>query len=342
MPNNPLSVPRLRPGSLITVCSPSRSIGVNRYGAIALARQRLQDLGLRVEIPPTCEIPDALSTCAAEERAEQMRVALTSDDVDGIIISTGGFPAIDTLEALDLDKISPPKPKLLCGVSDSTIFTTALFSAYNWQTYYGPNLHTFAEGPDADYTAAKFREVTMGKIDERFAVASGPRWGEIKEDDPNSEHNYALDDDGPKVINPGSAEGTIFAGNLGTLFLLQGTEYWPRDLGDVILFVEDDALSGRSTLVEALRRLRSLLLQPGLKDHVTGLVLGRFQRGAHASPELLKLGLKEVPRLRDIPVIVDAPFGHTNPVITIPIGGRAWLEATEGKADLEISCGVGN
>ncbi len=47
---------------------------------------------------------------------------------------------------------------------------------------------------------------------------------------------------GPLVIQPGYEEGTLIGGNLCTLNLLQGTEYFP-EMEQVILFIEDDHMS---------------------------------------------------------------------------------------------------
>lgn len=50
----------------------------------------------------------------------------------------------------------------------------------------------------------------------------------------------ALKNNGPQVQG-GSAEGIMIGGNLCSLNLLNGTEYFPKIEGDIILCIEDDS-----------------------------------------------------------------------------------------------------
>ena len=52
--------------------------------------------------------------------------------------------------------------------------------------------------------------------------------------------------------------------------------------------------------------------------------------------ELLNKIIKTKKELDNIPVIFDVDFGHTTPMITFPIGGRARVSAKQGKVKLEI------
>jgi muramoyltetrapeptide carboxypeptidase len=40
--------------------------------------------------------------------------------------------------------------------------------------------------------------------------------------------------------------------------------------------------------------------------------------------------------LKSIPVIANADFGHSNPLVTFPIGGKVKISALKGKAIIEI------
>ena len=50
-------------------------------------------------------------------------------------------------------------------------------------------------------------------------------------------------------------------------------------------------------------------------------MIGRMQLGAKTSIEDLTKTLSEIPKLKNIPIIVNLDFGHTRPLFTIPIGG---------------------
>ena len=97
------------------------------------------------------------------------------------------------------------------------------------------------------------------------------------------------------------------------------------NLAGCLLLIEDDASSGPQTFA---RDLTSLLQQPDATG-VRGLVIGRFQRASGVSREHLEGIVASQPVLRGRPILANADFGHTNPMITFPIGGRARLEVGE-------------
>ncbi len=139
---------------------------------------------------------------------------------------------------------------------------------------------------------------------------------------------------GWKIVNEGIARGTIIGGNLCTFNLLQGTDYFP-EIGQAILFMEDDEMAGELSDVEFDRNLQSLINLPQFK-FVRGIVIGRFQKASKMTMEKISKIIKTKKELDNLPVIAEADFGHTDPKITFPIGGEACLEAAEGKIRLEI------
>jgi muramoyltetrapeptide carboxypeptidase LdcA involved in peptidoglycan recycling len=120
-------------------------------------------------------------------------------------------------------------------------------------------------------------------------------------------------------------------GNLCTLNLLQGTEYMPS-LVDSILMLEDDYESKPLTFD---RDLQSLLHQSGFNG-VKGLIIGRFQRESHMTIEKLEQIIRTKRELLNIPVIINADFGHTTPHITFPIGGKGKLTAENGQVAFTV------
>lgn len=123
-------------------------------------------------------------------------------------------------------------------------------------------------------------------------------------------------------LQPGTVEGLIVGGNLCTLNLLQGTRWMPS-LTDAILMLEDDEISNPT---EFRRDLNSLMQQPDA-DTIRGLVIGRFQQASEMGREDLLAVLDTIPSLRGKPVLANVDFGHTNPLITFPIGGEVRFTA---------------
>ena len=69
---------------------------------------------------------------------------------------------------------------------------------------------------------------------------------------------------------------------------------------------------------------------------MTGLVIGRFHRASKVEHQDLADLVAHLPALRGKPVLGNVDFGHTNPQVTFPIGGRARL-TVGGDATLNIT-----
>lgn len=140
---------------------------------------------------------------------------------------------------------------------------------------------------------------------------------------------------GFKVIQPGTAEGTIIGGNMDSLAVLQGTDYMPS-LHNSILFLEDNY----PVTAEIFdRHLHSLTLQKDFQL-VKGIVIGRFQKESNISMDALSIIIRSKKELRSIPVIAGVDFGHTMPLLTFPIGGTIQLQASSSVIKLCLSSSV--
>lgn len=166
-----------------------------------------------------------------------------------------------------------------------------------------------------------------------FLVKSSKTWSDdawyIDQENRNIEKNRAY-----IAINKGSAEGVIFGGNLCTFNLLQGTEFMP-DISNSILFIEEDDLAADLVGSEFDRNLQSLIHQTNF-EQVRGIVIGRFQKKANMTIEKLKYILETKEELKKMPIVANVDFGHTNPMITFPIGGTAKILVNDYKVEFEI------
>jgi muramoyltetrapeptide carboxypeptidase len=127
-----------------------------------------------------------------------------------------------------------------------------------------------------------------------------------------------------RTVRPGRAEGPIVAGNVNTLLLLNGTP-WEPPLDGALLCLEDDDAYGKPWMVERqLFQLRQL----GVFDRAAGLAYGRvhpeagFERAEWIDEILLR-----ATEGATLPVAAGLDFSHTDPLLTLPWGVRARLDA---------------
>ncbi|MFA4834377.1 MAG: LD-carboxypeptidase, partial [Patescibacteria group bacterium] len=197
-------------------------------------------------------------------------------------------------------------------------------------TYSGLHFSTWAMKKEFEYNLEYFKKCLMNE--DEFIVEPSKTWS----DDAwykDQENRKIEKNEGFIILNQGEAEGIIFGGNLCTFNLLQGTEFMPN-ISDSILFVEDDDMAGNNFGVEFDRNLQSLIHQPNF-DKVRGIIIGRFQKNTDMNLEKLKYIIQTKEELKNIPIIAGVNFGHTNPLITFPIGGTAKLKVNN-KVELTI------
>ena len=135
-----------------------------------------------------------------------------------------------------------------------------------------------------------------------------------------------LPNPGWRCLRPGIAEGPIIGGNLNTMSGFLGTEYFP-DVTGAILFIED-SLKGLSRIERSLSGLRL----HGVFDRIAGLVLGKPELlDREGAPFGLDELLLEVTEGYRFPILAGVDLGHTAPMLTIPLGVRARLDASTGE-----------
>lgn len=318
----------LKPGDELRIISPSRSLTLISAEQRKIAKEQLQKLGFRISFSANSFETDEFISSSIESRIEDLHEAFLDPNVKGILTTIGGFNSNQLLRYIDYSIIAS-NPKRLCGYSDITALSNAIYAKTGLITYSGPHFSTFGILHGNEYTVESYRKLMMGNKD--ILVRPSKHWS----DDPwyrDQENREFIKNEGSFIINDGEAQGTIIGGNLCTLNLLQGTEYMPS-LTNSVLFLEDDYESSPATFD---RDLQSLIHQPEFQ-HVKGLVIGRFQKASHMTSDLLTKIIKSKEELSDIPVVADVDFGHTSPLITFPVGGQASIRAYGARVELRIS-----
>ncbi len=301
---------KLREGDKIVVVAPSNSLSSIDASLVDIAIKRLNLLGLRVELSKNSGKKDSFGSSPIEDRIEDLHSAFEDKETKMIICARGGFNSIELIDNLDYSLIKK-NPKILCGYSDITALTVSIYTKTGLVTYAGPNFKNFSISKGQKYLTDYFTKALF--YEDQFEVEPVESYT----------GNYVefMRNIGFVPINRGSAEGVVVGGNLSTLNLLQGTEYFP-DLSNKIVFVEED--SNVYGLEIFNRELESLLLQKG-GDSLKALVVGRFRTPDIKIDSVLRL-LKGKKELETIPVVANVDFGHTFPRITFPIGGTARVD----------------
>lgn len=328
--------PKLRPGDEIRVLALSRSLGgimqlsgVTEHD-IQFATGRLEALGLKVSFGRWARECNAHLTASPQHRLEDLHEAVADPSVKAILAVVGGIGATQILDGINYRAIKA-HPKILCGYSDIGHVCNAVLARAGVATYYGPQFTSFMMQRGAEYVIEQFRKCLFGDLP--FELQPAKQWSEdawIKDQQNRTFH----DNEGFWVIQDGEAEGTIIGGNYFSLNMLQGSIYFPS-LRGAILFLEQPA-NGKATLMELDAGLRALSFQPGFAE-VRGVAIGRYATSSGVTREKLSVLISEIAALRHMPVIANCDFGHTMPIVTLPIGGRCMMRACDGKASIMIT-----
>lgn len=293
----------------------------------ALINARFAELGLTLSFGDHVDEDDRFRSSSIESRVADLHAAFADPRVHGILTVIGGFNSNELLPYLDWDLIGS-HPKVFCGYSDITALSNAILARSGLVTYSGPHWSSFGMRDHFEPTGRWFADAVMQEAPLELSAAR--EWTDdlwfIDQDD-----RHPVANPGWWPIAPGSASGPIIGGNLCTLNLLQGTRWMPS-LDGALLFLEDDDLSNP---VEFARDLTSLLQVPDAEG-VAGVVIGRFQRKSAVDRDTLTEIISRQPALVGKPVLAGVDFGHTSPLLTIPIGGTATIGVDSDNASVSI------
>ena len=309
--------PKLVEGDLLRVIAPARSRAmVTEYDHSTLIEHRFAEMGLRVSYGAHVDERDQFDSSSVASRVADLHNAFADPEVKGIITVIGGYNSNEMLPHLDWDLVAA-NPKIFCGFSDITALQNAILAHTGLVTYSGPHWSTFGMRDHFEQTQRWFVDALFDGY--RTELTASPTWT----DDLwflDQEVRNLLPGTGWWTLQHGVGSGRIVGGNLCTLNLLQGTAHMPS-LGGAILMLEDDAATDPSTFA---RDLASLLQTPEAPE-IKGLVIGRFQQSSGMTRDLLQTIVAMQPALAGLPVLANVDFGHTQPQMTLPIGGRAVL-----------------
>lgn len=320
---------KLKLGDEIRVIAPSRSMSILNDDVIQSAKSRLEKMGFKITFGKNVSksIDDNYKCASIEDRVQDLHEAFADKNVKAILTVIGGYNVNQILDYIDYDLIKQ-NPKILCGYSDITALSNAIYAKTGLVTYSGPHFSSFGMKKGFEYTQEYFQKMFMQN--QNILIENSKEWSNdswFK----NQENRTFIKNEGMKIIHKGKAEGKIIGGNLCTLNLLQGTEYMP-DLENSVLFIEDDGLVEKEFNREFDRDLQSLL-HCAKNKNIKGIVVGRAENNCEMSVKKWTKLFNTKRELDNIPIVINADFGHTTPIFTFPIGGYARIKLDN---DIEI------
>ena len=304
---------KLKIGDEIRIIAPSRSLSIVRKDVVDKALNYLTEKGFKITFAKNSKELNDENSSSIESRIFDLHEAFTDKNVKAILTCIGGFNVNQILGYIDFTLINE-NPKILCGYSDITALSNAIYAKTGLITYNGTHFSTFGFDRNIEYTYQYFEKCLM--LNEPFMITPS-----------NESKKYC-------PILQGSSEGYIIGGNLCTLNLLQGTEFMP-DLKDKILFLEDDNIVGEYFVGEFDRNLQSLVHTTGFSG-VRGIVFGSFDESCKLDLHTIKRIIASKKQLQNIPIVFNVDFGHVFPLITFPIGGIVNLNVSDVNVEIKI------
>ena len=314
---------KLQPGDEVRIIAPARSASDINEAVLRRARAALESLGLTVSFSKNACSRNQRGCPTDDEKAEDLHEAFADNNVKCVLAAIGGFNSNQLLDKIDW-QIIKNNPKVFGGFSDITVLNHAILAKTGLVTYAMPNFYCFGLPPEADYSLEYFRQCLFANQPTEFTAQPAKmfydfpwNYDEISDRSPRA-------NSGPKIVQTGQASGVLLGGNLCSLNLLNGTEYFPRIKGDVILCIEDDSYD---SIPETFERNFQTLVQQPFFNQVKAILIGRFQCESRATEDVIGEIVLSKNLDPNIPIITNLDFGHTDPKFTYPVGGRCRVAA---------------
>lgn len=337
---------KLKPGDQIAVISPSAGLpGLFPW---------VQDLGLERLRSELGLVPKEYSTTrqmgsSLEARAKDVMAAFADPANKAVFTSIGGADQIRLLKFLDPDTLKAT-PKPFFGFSDNTNLHIYLWNL-GIPSYYGGAIMTqFAmQGGMMGQTVRSLKQALFQTGTFEMEVAKqyndeGLNWA----DKSNLNKSRKLEPNDGLIWDGGAdAEGILWGGCAESLIgQVSAKKFLPStdDLSGTILFLETAEDIPEHWIIE------SLLVgfgERGWLDKFKAVLVGRPKAWEFDKPntpaqkaEYRQAQLKTVldtVRLYNakIPVVQNLDFGHTDPQIMLPMGGRARIDSSAKKIHLD-------
>ena len=262
-----------------------------------------------------------------EDRAADLHAAFADDEVAVVLCGIGGNHSNQLLPLLDYELIRA-HPKVFHGYSDITVLHWAFAKHAGLGTFYGPALVSelgefpgVLEHTDRYLRAAWFDETPI-------VYEPAPVWtDELLDWDTKldlTRPRELHESEGWVTIRAGSARGPLHGGCLETIcWHLKGSAAWTIPEGAIFLLETSEEAPPPSDVDAYLTDLEQL----GVFEASAGLLVARPKNYADDDRQRLWEVVERRTEAAAIPVLANVEAGHTDPMVTLPFGVPAELDA---------------
>ena len=291
---------KLEIGDTIGVVAPSNPIINENIEELNRAKQIIESKGFKVKFSENIFSNTNGYSSSAKEKADDINKMFSDKEVKMIWCAKGGQNSNSVLDYLDYETIKN-NPKIICGYSDITSLTNAIYQRTGLVTFSSTNFKT---------TATDETDYSLNEALSRFVDGS---------------LELGKTDDLETTINEGYAEGILIGGNLKSIHDLICGKY-ALDFQDKILFFEEFGMESEPSLVS---NHLYYMKQNGVFEKIKGLWLGNYEHESGITLE--KIVLDVLGEDIKFPIIKCNYFGHIEKKTVIPIGTMAKIDTEKDK-----------
>ncbi len=223
-------------------------------------------------------------------------------------------------------------PKIFIGYSDTTV-THYMCRKAGLSSFYGPSLLAeLAENVRIFPYNEKWLRKVLFDSEPIGLIEPSPEWTSqripwlIENSKIEKTMNQGI---GPIVVQgKGKVQGRLIGGCIEVLEMLKDTDLWPdkRDFDQAILFLETSEELPSPNYVEYwLRNYGS----SGILQRINGLIWSKpyDEKYFDEYQQVIKKVVVEELGLNELPIFYNMNFGHTEPMMVLPLGRMAEMDA---------------
>lgn len=338
-----ITPPPLNPGDKVAIVSPASGLAAVYPHVYDLGLERLRTVfDLEPVEFPTAKRSDEYLTNHPDERAADIEQAFVDPEIRGVIATIGGNDQLRILKHLDAEVLRN-NPTRFFGISDNTNLIHYLWNQGIVSFYGGHLLTDFAfPGSLPEYLESSLRTALFDDTTGDIQPAAEFTDQDLDWRDPenlNRQPEWETNPGWRWYGDDGIAEGRTWGGSLEITHLQVATDRYlpaPEQLEGAVLLLElSEELPGPA----AVQRMLLGMGERGLLIRFDGFLIGRVKARSHgvsrtpAERETYRRRVRETiaETITDynssVPIVCNVDFGHTNPVVPLPIGDVATIDS---------------